>query len=346
MPHSSGGGSSHGGSHSGGGSFHSSGGGSSHGGSSSGSSAPKPEVYSHYAPGRHVYVRYDGGVPRYMYGNYSYGRMRRGNIVGVVIGLVFAAFLAAAFVIPGIGYIIADFRPPARLTSGEEPVIIVDETGAFTDAEEADIEDAAERYYDLTGIPIYIHVISEETFEAAEKDSLEVYAYYDYVRNFSDESHWLLVLEDVDRDAGEWEFEGMQGDDTDEWLTYEATDEFNDDLTSALWRSDGTYGEAFATAIDELADRGFSVDWDDIGETALIIAFPTLTAVVIVACSISELKENKKTADQLKGYHEVKTEAMGQNGPVLVTCPWCGGTYVFGETSCPHCNAPGRTTPS
>ena len=38
--------------------------------------------------------------------------------------------------------------------------------------------------------------------------------------------------------------------------------------------------------------------------------------------------------------HEVDTHG---EAPRLVHCDYCGGTYVFGEISCPHCNAPGKT---
>lgn len=335
MPHSSGGGSSSGGSHSSGGGYHSSGGGH------SSSSAPRPRVYDSYAPGRHVFVRYVDDRPVFRYGNYSYDSMRSRK--GSVARLVFAIILCVVvFVLPGVLLIADAVSAPARLTTGEQACEVVDEVDAFTDAEEADIQKAARRYYDMTGIPIVIHTISQETFEAADKTDLSTYAYYDYVRRFTDEDHWLLVFEDIDRSNQRWAFEAMQGDDTDGWLTEDVTSQFNDDLTSALWRADGgTYGEAFATAIDELADRGHPTDWESLGAGIVLLGIAAIT----IGTEAHHTAADTKMSKDLDGFHEVKVApAEAARGPRLVTCEWCGGTYVFGETECPHCGAPGRTT--
>ena len=59
------------------------------------------------------------------------------------------------------------------------------------------------------------------------------------------------------------------------------------------------------------------------------------------------MKKNK-TKGTGKQYREEKVfygERNNTHGeaPRLVHCDYCGGTYVFGEIACPHCNAPGKT---
>lgn len=334
MPHSSGGGSSHGGGHSGGSGYH----GHSSGGSSSSASRPRPQVYDDYRPGRHVYVRYDYGRPLFRYSNMGYSEATsswRGEIIRCVIGILVVTLLCIVPITAALDYAL---RAPARLTYGQAACTIEDGVDVFTPAEEAEIEAAAQDYYDLTGIPITIETISQETFETSGFYSLETYAYHDYVVSFDNEDQWLIVFE-LEDDGG-WAFEGMQGDNTDDWLTEDFSSDFNDTLSEELWRSDGSYGGAFATAIRELAGKGYQIDWETVIMMGVFDAIMIFTDVSLV---VSIVKHRKEKAE-LGGFHEVKA-TNGGTGPLLVTCDYCGGTYVFGETSCPHCAAPGKTTP-
>lgn len=342
MPHSSGGGSSHSGSHHSSShhssSHHSSGGGSSHSSSVRRTGArhktPHTSLASSYRPGRHVFVRYDNGMPSYCYSDYSYGVAKRGGTGKLILRIILVLIAIPLFIIM-IPIIRIGLSEPAPITSSLTPCTIIDETDAFSDDEERSIQEAVSRYYDKTGIAVEIHTISEETFVASDKEDLETYAYYDYVNSFDDENHWLIVFLDEDRETRTWEFEGIQGDYTDEWLTKSLVDDFDDTLTENLWKTNLSYGEAFTLSFDALNDATHrSSDW----RVLLIAAAFGIAGVVLLILAFRPAAEKK----QLNGYHEVN---VGNQGPVLVRCDYCGGTYVYGETVCPHCSAPGKLRP-
>lgn len=330
MPHSSGGGSSSGGSHSSGGS--SSGGSYSSGG---GSSRTGVRLYNHYSPGKHVFVRYQDGTPTYYYSDYSYKRTVQADPASKVLMICLCIF----FVLAGlVCFISSDITPPSKVTTGETACTILDDAGCFTASGQNDIVDAVGEFYEKTGIPVTIHTIGEQTFLDADKDDLETYAYYDYVNQFDDEDHWLIVFEDIDSEARKWAFEGMQGDNTDHWLSDEVTSAFNQDLTEALWNENNSYASSFAFAFRSLTTRCGMPNGNGIitGILAVIVGFCFLIPLKIIESS------NKKT---LEGFHEVTIPQENQKtGPKLVKCDYCGSTYVYGETQCPHCGAPGKVS--
>ena len=78
--------------------------------------------------------------------------------------------------------------------------------------------------------------------------SLEDYAYSDYVTKFKDEKHWLIVYQSKDN------FEGMQGDETDNILTKEVTKKFNYAFHDYLVK-DNTLTESLVKAFDDITPK-------------------------------------------------------------------------------------------
>ena len=79
---------------------------------------------------------------------------------------------------------------------------------------------------------------------------------------------------------------------------------------------------------------------------AFVSALPFLFIVIALLINIAKsLKRDKKLLKE--GYKKVDPTIIKNNEgiytPKLVTCKYCGGTYMYGEISCPHCNAPGAT---
>ncbi len=228
--------------------------------------------------------------------------------------------------------------PVTRVSPDTDWKMIYDSQDCFTPSEEEEIKDQLRTYYDKTGIETVIKTISEEDFEEADKDSLETYAYWDYVNTWDDEDHWLIVFK-VEGDSGRWAFEGMQGDNTDEQLDQVLSYEFNDQLTRYLWQnSKYTYGEAFIEAFKWLNDNSGKPDFD-YERIIMLIVSAGLGALFVFTAKYDVDKRMAR-----KGYKEIKYKPDMVGGqPKLVTCEYCGGTYVFGELKCPYCGAPGKT---
>lgn len=340
MPHSSGGGSSSGGSFSGS---------SSYSGSGSGASS-RPTTSRTYYAGYVPYVRYSSGTQEYYYVDKESRKHNAvigciGSVIAfLIIGLIFANFLFAVL------------SPVEKMQSYQEGYTfdgINDEAGLLTQDEKTRIQEQLNRYYSTSGIETHVHTITEKIYEEADKDDLETYALYDYVRTFDNEDSWLIVVEDMGN--GKWQFQGMQGDNTDVWLSEKTTNRFNNTVTDSLWREEG-YGTALLTGFTELNENALS-DIDpmaDGGQTVFIIAIAIFAVLLLVPALIliSCIRTIRNTTRKLEkeGYHELSNARMvsvnGESTPLLVTCPYCDGTYAFGELSCPHCGAPGVTQPT
>lgn len=325
MPHSTGGGGSHSGSSSSGGS---------RGGSGGGSSI---HYYNHYHPGLHVWVRYINGVPHYRYVDASCRE-----------GVSFFSYLPVLILAVFIGVLaLSSGAAPARVTSGEAPLVIEDDAGIFTQDEEDKLESAVGRYYDETGIPVVIQTIDfdswNEEYGSWGQDQAE-YAYDSYLDMFpADEKHWLVCVWDgeenadtgeVDSDA--YTFEGVAGDDTSKMLPDSMTRVFNSTVSRQLGENlhrDGACADALAAGFDSIGAPKTNILFVSIGLGCLALGAFTM---VLYALAV---RKDKRTPLARKE-HEVNTHG---EAPRLVHCDYCGGTYVFGEIACPHCNAPGKT---
>lgn len=247
MPHSSGGGSHSGGSHSGGGGGHHS------SSSSSRSSSPPVRVDRNRFPGAYRYVKdNEDGTRDYIYSDSSTLGQKK---IDWFWFLFYIPFLAA-----GIFLIVQVIHMPQRMdTDYPDPVTIIDALDMVSESDEALIEKSAGAVYDKTGVPVCIEFKDNDIWKGFYR-SLEEYAYDKYIFLYSgDENRWLIVYTDngVSRftQRSDWCFEGMQGDNTDEYLPEVITWKFNKDLTKALRNEKYTTGQAFAYSFDKLAKR-------------------------------------------------------------------------------------------
>ncbi|MBR3341217.1 MAG: hypothetical protein IKG30_06330 [Clostridiales bacterium] len=204
MPHSSGGGSHGGGSH----------GGGSHGGGSSN------RVSNHYFYGARRYRRHHRhtGQDEYVYAN---SKPQKASLFSIfIIVVVGAVFLF------GVGFgMRPEFPKPLNGPFYAEPAVY-DDIGMIADDDT--LTGTLNDYYGLTGICPAIYTVYRETWEYEYAD-LETYAYCTYVENFEDESHFVIVYSVPESDAElvrsgkldvpNYEWEAVQGDDTDLILT-------------------------------------------------------------------------------------------------------------------------------
>lgn len=241
---------------------HSSGGGLSSGGSFSGSggASSRPTTSRTYYAGYVPYVRYSSGTPEYYYVDKE---SKKHNAVIGVLCLLFFGFLFACFLVEVLS-------PVEKMQSYHEGYTfdgINDEAGLLTQDEKTRIQEQLNLYYSTSEIETHVHTITEEIYEEADKDDLETYAFYDYVRTFDNEDSWLIVVEDMGN--GEWQFQGMQGNNTDVWLQEKTTNRFNNTVTDSLWREEG-YGTALLTGFTELNENALT-DTDPMADGGQIV---------------------------------------------------------------------------
>lgn len=318
---------------------HSSGGGSSSGGSHSGSSSRHherkilPMLVNNATQGYTRYAFYRKGRISYRYVKDRPNGLDWGAI------LSFALFLAMTLV--GIFVSFSLIVPPNPDTY-DSRIVIEDQLDVLTSDEEADLEEAFEAFRDKTGIACALITEPTSAWEN-QYSSLETYAYDLYLSRWSDENHWLFVYtasEEPDARSNTWNWEGMQGNDTDSVLTTSVTRDFNRTLQSALEQDEDAVGTAFLTAITETTQgikaSGYHIDW-------LMLIGCSIGSVILAVMLVMELRLERK--DQRKEAAEIN-ELHSTGIPVPEnaqedTCEYCGGTYIHGQhKNCPHCNAP------
>lgn len=301
MPHSSGGG--HGGGFHGGG-FH-----GGHGGRSS-----KPQLSRHYSPGYHRYSYMLGGRTRYVYGDKSYSTR---NTVSCCIG--FWVSVLFCILMPGIVLTI-DSNSSHTHVKGTHDVQILDSVNVFTNAEEAELKNVCEKFYSKSDISITVLTVKNSSWIG--NGSLEKFAYHTYVTKFgTDETRWLIVYSTPDTPDGQWYWEGMQGNHTDDRLTGARTDKFNRDFQKRLKKGEAP-GTALAASISSLTgyiDK-FVIDW---GNTIAYLVCGGLFALVLIPITGLSIPEvlGKKLEDS-----------------PTYTCPYCHHScYEDIVVRCPIC---------
>lgn len=327
MPHSSGGGSHSGGSHSG-----SSSGGSSYGGS-----------YRERSPITTMMPRQ--GYRRYSYRHYgSYGGIRYQYVKDTPdsFNWLQIAFLSL-FVAIGLVFMLRSVKTihPIDMASYDSRVVLYDEADYLTDTEEEALTAAFKEFQDKTGITCSLITGRNEDW-TTNYNSMENYAYDLYVNHFDDEKHWLFVYTEPassEENFVDWNWEGMQGNDTDYILTSSATNRFNESLQKYLTMDSYSVGEAFAAAISELTPTlktsGFGINYENFLSG---LGFAIFGLIPLAASLMQDGKRIRKEQKKIDELHETWTYVP--EGSEALVCEYCDQVYVKGSTVCPHCGAP------
>ena len=230
MPHSSGGGSFSGGSH---GSF-----------SSSRSTSSTP-IYRTFRPGTRRYVYYHRHRPHYYF---SEKQAEASSKFVIPFLIIFALFWIGV----SIPFWFMTVNHPKRLSMNYDSNIeISDCLDIMSDSEEAQLREVLAEFQDLTGITPSVLTIPNSEWKSDYK-SLERYAFNYYIKRYDDEKHWLIVYAgDGASGYEDWNWEGMQGDDTDNVLTTAITDKFNRVMHNEL-RAGYTVKEAITDSFSEI----------------------------------------------------------------------------------------------
>jgi len=154
---------------------------------------------------------------------------------------------------------------------------IEDNAGLINDYE-GQLEKALTEFQDKTGICPYILSVNDEEW-FSDYDSLEVYAYEQYVRRFTSEKFFLIVYSEPETSSrtgfSDWKWEAVQGDDTIYIINENRFSRFQNDLHNGFLRTDypaRALTDAFSEAesymlrpsvdVFELPSLGFSLIWE------------------------------------------------------------------------------------
>ena len=304
MPHSGGGGSHGGGSH-----------GGSHGGSSHRTS-------HHYFYGARRYRRHyrDGRPDEYFYSN---GRPQKTSLFSIIFiilfGVVFSGltFLGTSSSIPK--KLDEEYRRPNER--------VIDNIGIIEDTDE--LEDALEEFNDVTGICPIVYTMYVEDYVDRYAD-LESFAYDKYVDSYLDEQHYLVVYaipEDQvepfmsrQLEVPDFEFEVMQGDDTDAIMT-EGRDRFFVHNVQSNLDNGCEVGETFTVIFEEMSDDCAH----DLKSPArfkvllpflIVIGFFILPIVFMIKAYINEVAVAKDASGNVVGYGISATTMDGYDGEI------------------------------
>lgn len=348
MPHSGGGGSHSGGSHS---SSHSGGGGSHSGGGSGGS------AYHHSdSPftGGHPFVVYSRTrKPRIVYSDdphYSEEMTKGQYAVGVIFGSCFA-IPGLVFLLIGLCMFFSSFSIGYQKTktpsSVEQSITILDDNGYLSAEEKTSLEQSLANFRDHTGIIPAVELTEDNTWQQ-DYTTMERFAYNEYICHFNDEYHLLVVYgygdENPQTGFCEFHYETMWGDNLTKTASKKDENKLIDLLQKQFARVNGKQvGNAAADAFDEYLGyfeaKRFSVDGEKMADSAFMLIFGLPFFGVGLLFVISTHKEYKKTKnDGIKTYRINGT-------PEILKCDYCGCTYYAGTVGlCPHCGAPLKTS--
>ena len=237
---------------------HSSGGGSHGGGSHGGSHGSSNHISRSYFPGSRRYRRHysDGRLDEYIYAS---RKPTKTTLSSVIIVIVMAAF----FLFAGTFGIAGEIPKKLRVKYKDAPVVI-DEIEMIEDDRE--LVRVLNGFCDVTGICPVIITTYDEVWNRNYPD-LESYAYDQYVDNYRDEQHFVIVyslpmeqamdIYDGNDFVPDYQWEAIQGDETDPIITESYFKRFADRVQDKLEAGDDpgeAFGYAFKKGTDEAAN--------------------------------------------------------------------------------------------
>lgn len=327
MPHSAGGSSHSGGSHSGSSSrshSHSSGGHSGSSNSSRTSSTP--------FKGSRRYLYYQDNKPCLIYSNYDIRKMK---VMPIVVWIIYFVFLFAPFMAMFSFFAFKQLHVPKKVTYYQNKKVeyVIEDNIDVLENEKA-LKKSMKEFYEKTGVVPAVITVDNETWNQDYKD-LEKYAYDVSVKRFPDEAHWLIIYSTNIKDNGfdDWYCEIMQGDRADAAISAKHGEQFNEALYKRLLqRSDYSVDEALAQTFDEFTPKMMTVSLDNTFSFFGLLFVNAIMAGGAAWTLIDTIRKAKVPAKYKKAV------LCDLNAVYQGSCNFCGGAYIIGmHTECPHC---------
>lgn len=346
MPHSGGGGSHSGGSHS---SSHSSGGGSH-------SRGPSYRASSTPFAGSRTYIVYNNtSSPRVVYSNNP--NYQEGVSKNAYYG---TAIFCSFFIIPGIiavliaiGTFLSAFSFGYKKTKipdyVNQSIVVSDMDNHLHEQEKDDLIETLTEFRDETGIIPSITFVEDKDWYQDYYGDTENFAYNEYITKFPDEYHLLVVYSysDVNQDTGfnEYYYHTMWGDD----LGKTAKEKDENKLLKLLERNlaianGKNVGDAFNTTFTEYLSyfkkKTISIDTVRIATAFFGVCWGLVFGGSGLAVLLGTRKAYLATEKDNTKVYEVK------GTPTIKKCEYCGRGYVVDENGipceqvCRGCGAP------
>ena len=329
MPHSIGGSSHSGGSHSSSHSSH-----SSHSSGGSGGSGSSKRTSSQPFAGSKRYLYYEGSKPYFVYSNYDIRKRTDGNIFVWIIEFM---FILLPFILTFSALAIKQINVPKKVDyfkNRSVEYVIEDNAGVIKD--EKKLKKSLKEFYKETGVVPAVITVNNDAWNTNYKN-LEKYAFDLYVNRFKDEYHLLIVYSEAVKDDGfnDWYCEEMAGDNTGRVITDRIGSDFNNALyKNLLQREKYSVDEAIAATFDEYTPKMMKVS---LNNPFLFFGFLFVVMLLLAGSAMTLLYALHK--DKVPEKYK-KAVPCDLNAVYQGSCNFCGGLYIVGmHTECPHCGA-------
>lgn len=199
----------------------------------------------------------------------------------VIIGM-----LSSTFIFPE--------DPMSQSTTGI--VAVYDDGNVFDAREEEQLEKTLNEFVETTGVVTQIVTVDWDEWQ--RKDfHFPNYALNSYYERFNDENCWLIVYSEKDNGLSDWEWEGIQGNNTFDVMDV-FIDDFNQDVQSLLTQdNEPDPANAFMTAFDyatlTFANQTLRVDYENIGMSLFVTAFILFHSYVMIFAGTNMKYSNK-----------------------------------------------------
>lgn len=353
MPHSSGGGSHSGGGSSGGSSFSS--GGGSHSGYSGDSykktysdNGKSSKISSKPFSKARVFVYTQNGETRHIYANedITSNDIKADGVASVTCCV--AAFIMMLCVLIALVNTAFIFQRPIRSIRSYD-IKIEDRAEILGETDE--LMSALEAFKKKTGVTPAIITVNNEDWEDYY-GSLYNYAYELYVRNFDDETHWVIMYsepETPDKNFNDWYWEGVIGDDTEKAVPQRYINGFNTNFQRYLLANKAGVAGALSDALSELTESIKPIECVGRAELLALLIAGGISALIAVPFTRQMIVAVKKIsiANNCPDLHEINKKPTAEESyfdkraRFVVDCSYCGRTYTVlpDNNRCPSCGA-------
>ena len=329
MARSSGGGSRSGGPRSSSSSHRSS---SSHGGGGGGIRTSKTPFY-----GARRFRYYRHGQPYYIYSDTDLRRVPdskpRWFLILFYIPFIIAIIAMAAEV---VSLPVSPMVPSSAATS-----MVLDTGDVFTDAEEEKLEKALSDFTAGTGIVTQIVTVEWDEWQKAT-NYFSDYALSRYYTRFSDERCWLLAYSELNGGITDWEWEGIQGDDTIDAVDV-FIDGFNTGVQAALISSNEpdpatAFLAALHGALDDFQNQTIEFHFEMLFPFLFTSAFIAIHAYLMIFAGTNRKYSNSELEEVTEEHNASEDSEVPLFSSKRVYCKYCGCVVQEQENGrCPNC---------
>ncbi len=221
-------------------------------------------------------------------------------------------------------------------------VYIYDRMDYIPANEEADLQNALERFRDQTGIIPAVE-FTEDDYVFTDYSDMEAYAYNEYVSFFSDEYHLLIVYSFGAKNEmsgfEEFHWESMWGDNLSKTAKTKDEDYLADKMQASLTRANGNnVAAAISSTFDDFYNHLNVSGFKPEPEMLFVCLFLLIHGGVFFGAGLAVVLSAIKKYKESKAKGESTYKITGE--PRYMACEYCGTSYYQGTIgNCKNCGA-------